>query len=160
MKQIGVIALLFVGMMFAAGRAALAGTPYDNAPITLVPAAGVSASGTAMLSEVKFDGWFYYDYDGPNWIEEYTCYLTISCKGLKPRSSYATTLGVMKTDSRGNGTIAGWWTFGFVWWLENGQEYDPSGQVFSVYVAERSRKLLLSGELPWELHESPPHWTP
>lgn len=153
--------LLFLGMMFVAQGSVLAQTPtpYERATVPLAPmATGVSASGTATLSSVHFDGWTFLDYDGPNWVEEYTGYLTITCKGLKPRTSYLTTLGVMKTDARGNGAIAGWWYFGFVWWLENSQEYDPSGQVFQVYVSERSRSRLLSGEFPWQYYQPRPGW--
>ena len=68
-----------------------------------------------------------------------------------------TSLGVMKTDARET-AIRGMGNFGFGWWVENGYEHDPSGQVFQVNVSDRSRRMLLSGEIPWQQYEPCPAW--
>ncbi len=64
----------------------------------------------------------------------------------------------MKTDSRGNGTIRGWTTFGFGWWVENDIVHDPTGQIFQVYVTDKSRKTQLSGEIAWQKYQDCPEW--
>ncbi len=162
MKRYTRAALLFLGMTLAGHSSVLAQQipiPYDGMTLTLFPVAeGINAAGTAHLSSVTFDGWSYFNYDEPVWVEEYTGYLTITCSGLKPRTNYNTRLGVMKTDVRGNGTISGWTTFGFGWWVENDSEHDPRGQVFQVNVSDKSRKTLLSGEIAWQQYEHCPAW--
>jgi hypothetical protein len=98
-KQFGVVALLVLGATLCASTPARAQT-FDLTPT----GAEAGATGQATLTKVRYLGTVYVPAYWPFKYYKFVGHLQVTCQGLAPGATYATSAGTFTAGSDGTGT--------------------------------------------------------